>query len=511
MLSWERNMAISRRVFLRSGVAAGAATFLAGPQLFASEAGRFANPLTIPPLLEGAATQEGKIYGLTVGAGRSQFLPGLSTPTIGINGPYLGPTIRCNAGDRVTLRVRNDLAERTAVHWHGLHIPARHDGGPHQAVEPGTVWEPSFEIKQKASSCWYHAHLMGQTGEQVVRGLAGLFLIEDAESRSLRLPSEYGVDDIPLIIQDRRFNRDGSFDYVAGMHDTMAGYKGDVLMVNGTVDPHLVLRRQRTRLRILNASNSRIYTLGRDDGADLVIIGSDGSLLERPVRQRRVRVGPAERIELLVDARPGDNFRLMSYPDRASGGGMGPGMMTGGMAGNTETFAIIELRADRLEASDLALPQNLIDVPSWTAAQAARRRTFTLEMPMMGMMGGMGMGMRGRGMGGMMGINGRSIDMGRIDVRVPLGSIEIWEIENATPFAHPFHIHAIQFRVLDRDGGPPLAHERGLKDTVLVDAGSTVRVIAQFADFADPRHPYMYHCHILEHEDAGMMGQFVVA
>src|SRR5262245_7092533 len=124
MLSWERNMAISRRVFLRSGAAAGAATFLAGPRLFASEAGRFANPLKIPPLLEGAATQEGKIYGLTVGAGRSQFLPGLSTPTIGINGPYLGPTIRCNAGDRVTLRVRNDLAERTAVHWHGLHIPA---------------------------------------------------------------------------------------------------------------------------------------------------------------------------------------------------------------------------------------------------------------------------------------------------------------------------------------------------------------------------------------------------
>jgi FtsP/CotA-like multicopper oxidase with cupredoxin domain len=503
-------MTISRRAFVRSGAAA-AATAFAGPQLFASEAGRFANPLRIPPLLEGVVSPTGKSYDLAVAAGRSQFLPGTSTPTIGINGPYLGPTIRCRTGDRVALRVKNDLAERTAVHWHGLHIPARHDGGPHQVVVPGAVWEPSFEIGQKASSCWYHAHLMGRTGEQVLRGLAGLFLIEDDESRSLRLPSEYGVDDIPLIIQDRRFNRDGSFGYLSAMHDVMMGYKGNVILVNGTVDPHLTLHRQRTRLRILNASNSRIYTLGRDDRKDLVIIASDGSLLERPVRQRRVRVGPGERVELLVDARAGENFRLMSYPDRIAGGGMGPGMMMGGMAGNTETFAIIELRAGTLEASDTALPDKLIHVPAWTEAQAARTRRFSLDMGMMGMGMGMGMGMRGRGrMGGMMGINGRSMDMARIDVRVPLGSIEVWEIENATPLAHPFHIHDVQFRVLDRDGEPPLPHERGLKDTVLVDPGSAVRVIAEFADFADPQHPYMYHCHILEHEDAGMMGQFLV-
>ena len=347
---------------------------------------------------------------------------------------------------------------------------------------------------------------MGRTGEQVLRGLAGLFLIEDDESRSLGLPSEYGVDDIPLIIQDRRFNRDGSFSYMSAMSDMMMGYQGDVILVNGTADPHFVLRRQRTRLRILNASNSRIYTLGRDDGMDLVIIGSDGSLLERPMRQRRVRVGPGERIELLVDAQSGRNFRLMSYRDRVARG-MGPGMMMGGMAGNTETFAIIELRAGKLEGSARALQDKLIEVPSWTEAQAARTRTFSLDMGMMGMMG---MGMGRRGMGGMMGINGRTMDMRRIDERVPLGSIEIWEIENATPLTHPFHIHDVQFRVLDRDGEAPLPQELGLKDTVLVDPGSVVRVIAQFADFADPQHPYMYHCHNLEHEDAGMMGQFVV-
>ena len=201
-------------------------------------------------------------------------------------------------------------------------------------------------------------------------------------------------------------------------------------------------------------------------------------------------------------------IKLMSYPDRVTAGGMGPGMMMGGMAGNTETFPIIELRAAQLETTDLSLPERLVRVPSWTPAQATRTRTFTLDMPMMGM--GMGGMMGRRTMDGLMGINGRSMSKSRINVQVPLGSIEIWEIRNTTPLTHPFHIHDIQFRVLDRDADPPLPNERGLKDTVLVDPGLAVRVIAEFVDFADHQHPYMYHCHILEHEDAGMMGQFVV-
>ena len=493
---------ISRRHFV-NGAAAATAAVLGQIPFRAAEAARFANPLNIPTLLEGAPGADGKLYELNVLAGKSEFLPGRSTPTLGINGAYLGPTIRCRAGDRVTLRVKNTLMEATALHWHGLHVPARYDGGPHQVVEPGAIWEPSFQIKQKASLCWYHSHLMGRTGEQVLRGLAGLFLIEDDESRALKLPSEYGVDDIPLVIQDRRFNSDGSFDYLSAMPDAIMGFKGNVILVNGTVDPHVVLRRQRTRLRVLNASNSRIYTLGRDDGIDLVIIGTDGSLLERPVRQRRVRLGPGERVEVLVDMQPNQAVRLMSYPDPVAANAAGPGMMNG-MGGNTETFAIIELRSAQLETSDLSLPERLITVPSWTSGQAARTRKFTLDMSMMGGM------MSRRTMSGSMGINGRSMDKSRIDERVSLGSVEIWEITNTTPLSHPFHIHDIQFRVLTRDGGPPLPHELGLKDTVLINPGSTVRVIAEFADFADPQHPYMYHCHILEHEDAGMMGQFVV-
>ena len=504
-LSFRSGQMISRRSVLWGATAAGAALLMPSRSSLAA-AGRFANPLRIPPLLEGMPGTGGKVYDLNVTSGKSEFLSRVSTPTLGINGAYLGPTIRCRTNDRVTMRVRNSLTEPTTLHWHGLHLPAASDGGPHQVVQPGTVWETSFAIKQAASLCWYHSHLMEQTGEQVLRGLAGLFLIEDEQSQSPGLPSDYGVDDIPLVIQDRRFKADGSFDYDLTMHDVMMGYKGNVVLVNGTASPHVVLRRQRTRLRILNGSNSRIYTLGRDDGADLVVIGSDGGLLEQPERLRRVRLGPGERVEVLLDMQRDQSIRLMSYPDRAAAGGRGPGMMMGGMAGNIEALPVIELRAEKLETSDLALPERLILVPGWTAAQAARTRSFLLDMPMMGMGGMMG----GAGMGGAMGINGRSMDMDRIDERVSLGSIEIWRIRNTTPLAHPFHIHGVQFRTLDRDGRPPLPHERGLKDTVMVDPDSTVRIITEFSDFADPKRPYMYHCHILEHEDAGMMGQFVV-
>lgn len=339
-------MTISRRSFVMGATSASFA-LLNGTRLLAEEIGRFENELKIPAPLEATAGAAGKRYELTAAVGNSKFFSGGVTPTIGFNGNYLGPTIRCRAGDHVTIHVKNALSEPTTVHWHGLHVPARFDGGPHQSIEPGMTWEPSFEIKQKASLCWYHAHQLGRTGEQVLRGLAGLFLIEDDESASLGLPSEYGVDDIPLVIQDRRFLRDGRFDYLSAMPDAMMGYKGNAILVNGTFLPHVNLRRRRTRFRILNGSNSRIYTLGRDDGAYLLVIGTDGSLLERPVRQRRLRLGPAERVELLLDMQENQSVRLMSYPDTVNSGRMGGGMMMGGMmggmAGNTETFPIIEL------------------------------------------------------------------------------------------------------------------------------------------------------------------------
>lgn len=504
-------MPMARRELLKGVCVAGLGA-VAGGLTLRADTGQRRAPLALPPLEPGRPAGVGREYDLELRYGWTEFLPGRKTPTMGVNAAFLGPTVRCRAGEKVTMNVKNALSESVALHWHGLHVPAKADGGPHQSVMPGGNWSPSFEIRQKAGLFWYHSHTMHRTGEQVNAGLAGLILVEDEESKALGLPSEYGVDDIPLVIQDRRFRADGQLDYRLAMHDTMMGFKGDTILVNGTVNAELTVVRRRTRLRLLNGSNSRIYNIGRSDGRALVQIASDGSLLEQPVQRRTIRLAPGERAEALLDMEPDSAVSLVSYPD--AGTGRGGGMMMR-MMGDDEELELLHVRSGKLEASDKTLPARLIDVPSWDPRKADRNRTFTLEMGMMGMMGGgRGRGMMGGRMGGMSGmgmtINGRAMDMERIDERVSLGATEIWTIRNATPMAHPFHIHDIQFRILDRDGAPAAGHERGLKDTVLVDPGESVRVITQFTDYADPDHPYMYHCHILEHEDAGMMGQFLV-
>jgi len=496
-------------------VAVGGTRWLAGKSNAFDAAGQ-RRPLRIPPLLEGTLRDGVKHFDMQIQSGISRFLPGRETPTIGVNGAFLGPTLRLHDGDLVAMNVSNSLPYDTTLHWHGMHVPAKADGGPHQVIKSGKKWSPSFEVRQKAALFWYHSHLMGETGAQVNLGLAGLILVDDKESGGLGLPSEYGIDDIPLVIQDRRFKADGSFAYVSSMHDEMAGFKGDTLLVNGTMRPFLTVKRSRTRLRLLNGSNSRIYNFGFNDGRSLLQIASDGSLLERAVKRRRLRLAPGERAEIIVDMASDQTIKLMSYPDEAGGRGMMGGMMRR-MVGNDETFEVLEMRAGRLEDAGSSIPDRLASLPDWQPDQAQRTREFQLNMPMMGGMMGMmrGRGMMGRGShgGGMhelMGINGKSMDLKRIDERVPSGAIEIWKIVNDTPFAHPFHIHDIQFRVLDRDGRAPAAHEHGLKDTVLVDSGETVRVISKFGGYTDPDQPYMYHCHILEHEDAGMMGQFAM-
>ncbi|MFZ4809585.1 MAG: multicopper oxidase family protein [Hyphomicrobiaceae bacterium] len=508
-----KRQSITRRAVVGSLAATGLIGSLRGIPHASAQASRFETPLAIPPLLSGETLDNRRRYALHVQPGVSEFLPGVKTPTIGVNGPYLGPTVQMREGDDVEMVVTNGLREPTTLHWHGLHVPAAQDGGPHQVIPPGGTWSPRFRIKQGPSTCWYHSHLMGRTGEQVLRGLAGLIQIEGTSQASLDLPSEYGVDDVPVVIQDRRFAADGSFAYISSMADVMMGYRGDTILVNGTLSPYLTLRRRLTRLRILNGSNARFYNLGRKDGAEMTVIGVDGGMLDTPARLRRLRLAPGERAEVVIEAEAGGNVMLMGYPI-STGRGMGGMMMGGGEA----PFPILELRAGKLETSPSILANRLAAQPAWFSAKASRTRTFDLEMGMMG--GGMGRGMghgsgmrggmAGAGQGHMMGINGRAMDLSRIDERVPLGAIEIWEVRNRTPIDHPFHIHDVQFRIIDRDGQPPRPEELGLKDTVVVEAGGVVRVMAEFADFADPVRPYMYHCHILEHEDAGMMGQFVV-
>jgi len=499
---------VSRRFVLKAGVAAAAGLAIPlyrGGELLARPAvGKFQQALPIPPLLEGVMRDGKRVFDLSLQRGRHVFFPGVRTPSAGINGDYLGPIIRVRNGEAVRLNVTNNMSEDSTLHWHGVHLPAKMDGGPHQVIGVGETWSPEFTIRQPASTQWYHSHRYHRTAIQVYYGLAGLFYIDDDAADDLGLPSTHGVDDIPLVLQDRAFNADGTFSYRQSMHDRMNGMRGDVMLVNGAPFPvHEVLRR-RLRLRILNGSNARIYNLEFSDGRAMRQIATDGGLLAAPVTLRSLRLAPGERAEVVVEFEPGDEVVLRHKPlpkTGRRGGGMRMGMMGRMMGGGDDRpFDIMQFRADSPEAAGGVLPDRLIAPRQWAPEQAARTRKMVLDMRMGPAM------MRGGGFT----INGKAMDIDRIDERIPLGDVEIWEIRNDSPMPHPFHIHDIQFRILSRDGQPPPLNERGLKDTVLVESGETVKIITRFENYADPNNPYMFHCHILEHEDAGMMGQFVV-
>jgi len=470
-----------------------------GPTAFAAEP----KPLTIPEAMAGEMRDGVRIYDLGLQKGLSRFFDGVETRTLGINGAYLGPTLRLRAGEAVQMNVTNRIGEPSTLHWHGFHLPASADGGPHQVIGDGETWSPRFSVKQRAAMFWYHSHMVPRTGPQVYQGLAGLIYVDDDETARLDLPSDYGVDDIPLVLQDRAFDHSGSLIYDTSMHSQMMGMRGNILLVNGTVRPYFEARASKLRLRILNGSNARFHTIGFADGRSFHQIGTDGGLLERPYKTSRITLAPAERVQIVVDLDDGRPALLRTFatPNAGmmSGGGMMGGMMER-MMGDDLTFDVLDIRPGAQRAKSASLPERLVTLDRPDPSQAVGTRRLVLQMGMGGMMMG----------GGSFTINGESMDMNRIDETVRVGTKEIWQIENASMMPHPFHIHDVQFRILDRNGTPPAPGEMGLKDTVVVAPNERVRLLLGFADYSDPDSPYMYHCHILEHEDAGMMGQFVV-
>ncbi len=471
------------------------------------------NNLPIPPQITGVVNEQGqRVFDLTLQKGKKTFLPDTQTDTFGINGDYLGPTIRLSRGDRALFKINNQVGEETTIHWHGLHIPAKMDGGPHQVIEPGSTWQPFFEIKQLAATLWYHSHLEGKTAEHVYKGLAGLFIVDDAESDQLALPRNYGVDDIPVVVQDRRIAANGNMNSTLTNMVDRVGLRGQYMLINGALTPTLETRAQVIRLRLLNGSNARIYNFGFADNRNFYQIASGGGLLQAPVAINRLRLSPGERAEILLDLRQdsGKFLRLQSYSAEITPTTIETANMRDPL--DMQTFDLMSIRVGEVGNNGLDIPSQLVTIETLRAEDAVLTRPFVLKQGMGGN-GGMGGGMGNGGAGNMEGmftINDKSMDMLRIDETIRLGDTEIWAISNEANMAHPFHIHDIQFQILDRNGQAPSAGEAGWKDTVLVLPNETVRVITRFEDFADPDSPYMYHCHILEHEDAGMMGQFVV-
>lgn len=508
-ISWSENRLagqsasdmVMRRQFLAGSAAAAAA--LVDPVSAFAQAPRFETFLPIPELRD-ARAQNGLIQ-LVAAEGRHAFVPGSPAKTYGFSAPYLGPVLRLRKGDDVQITVENKLDRDTTAHWHGVLVPAAVDGGPHVVIRPGSTWRPVFRIDQPETTAWYHAHPHSDTGRQVYMGLCGLVIIEDGTGERLGLPRNYGVDDLPIILQDRQLDRHGDLIYAAAGPSRMMGMRGDTFIVNGAIAPVARVPRGLVRLRLLNGANARNFDVRFDDGRAFHVIASDGGYLPAPVALKSLTIAPSERFEILVDFSNGEAVLFETAADDRTMQGMGGGMMRG-MGGDmlgSGAGTLMRFETDSsMAVASRAVPRALVDLAASDPGRAMGHRRISLDMGpnmMRGMAGG-------RGMGPSLGINGRAYDMQRIDFDPKLGTTEIWEV---TPnmMAHPFHIHGVFFRVLSIGGKPPAPHLAGNKDTILLDAPG--QLLMTFTQLATRDSPFMFHCHILEHEDGGMMGQYV--
>jgi FtsP/CotA-like multicopper oxidase with cupredoxin domain len=455
---------------------------------------------------------------------RGQVLRGDASALEVVPNSYLGPIMHLRRGQKVRIQFTNNLPEASIIHWHGLHVPAAMDGHPRFVVGSGKTFVYEFEVRNRAGTYWYHAHPHDRTGAQIYRGLAGVLIVSDDEESKAGLPT--GEFDIPLVIQDRTFDDDNQLVHLqGGMMSRMVGFLGDRTLVNGHADFTLPFATRVYRLRLLNASNSRIYKLAWSDGQSLTVIGTDGGLLEKPLKRSYVTLAPAERVELIADFRNypvGSELELRSLEFAGADNGMmgGMGMMgRGGMMGsqsppNGVPLTVLKVKVTRKEPETSVLPEKLSTVSRHKLQDAVNRsypRGFRLSMQRMNWL-----------------INGRTFQMeeAAADETVKMNTLEAWEFVNQTSgmgmmgrmsMAHPMHIHAGQFQVIERQIAPEFADgwetvrrgyvDEGWKDTVLVMPGERVRLLLRFEDYPGL---FLYHCHNLEHEDMGMMRNYLV-
>jgi FtsP/CotA-like multicopper oxidase with cupredoxin domain len=430
---------------------------------------------------------------------------------------YLGPTIRVRRGQRLRVHFANQLPEDSIVHWHGLDVPEAADGHPRRVIGHGGEYVYDFEVTNRAGTYWYHPHPHMRTGAQVYQGLAGLLLVEDGEEDALSLPS--GEAELLCVIQDRRFDaRNQLVFHGGGMMEMMNGFLGDRVLVNGQAQPTTEVDAGWHRVRVLNGSNARIYKLAWSEGIPMIVIGGDGGLLEHPLRQPVLTLAPGQRVELLLDLTglaAGTEVHLDSqaFTESDAGvvgmGGMMGGRMMGMMGGRSKVpngapLRVMTLRTRARKGRAFRVPDRLSSFDaSWPARAGVPIRRVPLSFRRMEWL-----------------LDGRTFAMGEVapEEIVAAGSTHVWEFVNLAngmgmEAAHPIHLHGRQFRVIARAGGRPSNTLRagivdgGWRDTVLVLPGEAVRVQVTFT-----RHPglYLYHCHILEHEDMGMMRNFRV-
>ena len=440
----------------------------------------FSKPLAIPALASYKVDSDGyKVFNLDINQSTTEFFDGVKTTTYGINSNILGQTIRMHNGDKIKLVYNNNLPVATTMHGHGMHVPAIMDGGPVNDIQPQSSWTAQYTVNQDACTNWYHPHFMHKTAKQVYMGLAGFIIIDDDQSDSMNLPKEYGVDDIPLAIQDKKFDTDGQIDYAPNQMEVRMGYKSDIMLVNGVIMPYFDAPAKKVRFRVLNGSNGSVYKLKFSDGRAFQQIAVDNSFLEAPVTLNEVTLTPGERAEIIVDFtdQKGQELTLQNA---------------------TTNSDIMKIQVTQDSEIISEIPDHLKTLVKEDDSSAVRTRKFVLNMAQ-GDDGKMHMA-----------INGKLMDINRIDEYVPKDEVEVWEITNMMGMTHNFHIHGTHFFPLTRNGKEVDENEKGYKDVVSLPGHSIVKVVVKMSDYVDENTGYMYHCHFLEHEDDGMMGQFAV-
>ncbi|ENU2445753.1 cell division protein FtsP, partial [Escherichia coli] len=408
------------------------------------------------------------------------FTPGTRASVWGINGRYLGPTIRVWKGDDVKLIYSNRLTENVSMTVAGLQVPGPLMGGPARMMSPNADWAPVLPIRQNAATLWYHANTPNRTAQQVYNGLAGMWLVEDEVSKSLPIPNHYGVDDFPVIIQDKRLDNFGTPEY---NEPGSGGFVGDTLLVNGVQSPYVEVSRGWVRLRLLNASNSRRYQLQMNDGRPLHVISGDQGFLPAPVSVKQLSLAPGERREILVDMSNGDEVSITcgeaaSIVDRIRGFFEPSSILVSTLVLTLRPTGLLPLVTD-------SLPMRLLPTEIM-AGSPIRSRDISL--------------------GDDPGINGQLWDVNRIDVTAQQGTWERWTVRADEPQA--FHIEGVMFQIRNVNGAMPFPEDRGWKDTVWVDG--QVELLVYFGQPSWAHFPFYFNSQTLEMADRGSIGQLLV-
>lgn len=491
----------------------------------------FSNEIPIPYLMTG------NNFNMDISGGMHNFDPNGSVTDIDINESlatycynktgqpsneqmtYLGPTLVFTKSEFLEFSISNNLPDNanTTVHWHGLNIPGEMDGGPHQVIENGGAWNPYFTVIDEVQTAWYHTHLMDLTTDQVIRGLAGLIIVEDPANDPLysQLPNDYGENDFPIVIQEKGFVLDSTITPPTATA-IIAGEKpgnGPYTLVNGVVGGYIKVPAEIVRLRILNGSPRKMYHIGLSTELNspsaftpMWMVATGGGYVDYPRGVDSTLMSCGDRREFLIDFAQftdGDTIYMSNL-----------GVPKDADYGNTLGNALMAFVVDYNITSTnpiMDIPSDLVDY-ELSHGEVFRTREKRL----------MGSG----GSGNVWTIDGTPMEMGVINDTVLVNTKERWIVHNETNKSHPFHIHKVQFQVVEYSGKlgvsdttgtylfPDLPDELlGYKDVQLIRPGATMIFEARFDSFPGPLQPdmgYMYHCHILTHEDTSMMHQFVV-